>query len=152
MVQAAEALVVDASVAAKWPLIDEPDADQAARLLLAFTENRVALLAPRQIRHEVPSSITVATLGAQPRLSVADGEAAIQEFLGLDLLLTDDAYLAVSAYYLVHQLRIAYYDALYVALSQRHTIPFVTADNKLYTRVRHLPAMLWLGNWRLAGG
>lgn len=122
MAQTAEALAVDASVSSS------------------------------QIRHEVPSSITVATLGAQPRLSIADGEAAIREFLRLDLLLTDDASLAVSAPYLVHQLKIAYYDALDVALAQRYAIPFVTADNKLFVRVRRLPGMLWFGNWRLTGG
>lgn len=95
----------------------------------------------------MPSSITVATLGTHPRLSRCAGEAAIAEFLALDLFLIDDTSLAISAYRLVHQLRIAYYDALYVALAQRYALPFITADHKLYQRVRHLPEIVWLGDW-----
>jgi len=43
MVPSAEALVVDASVAVKWHLTDEPDADRAARLYEAFLEGRIML-------------------------------------------------------------------------------------------------------------
>ncbi|MGI8551965.1 MAG: type II toxin-antitoxin system VapC family toxin [Dehalococcoidia bacterium] len=147
MEQARNVLVVDASVAAKWHLTDEQDATVASRLLVSFLRNQVVLLAPRQIRHEVPSSITVATRSRPPRLSIADGEAAIAEFLALDLLLTDDSALAVAAYRLVHQFGIAYYDALYISLARRRAVPFITADHKLYQRIRHLPDIIWLANW-----
>ncbi len=148
MVQTANALVVDASVAAKWHLTDEPDAGQAARIFQAFLAGQLVLVAPSQIKHEVPSSIAVATLGSNPRLTQAEGEAAVAEFLAIDLVFADDTALALSAYYLVHRLGIAYYDALYVALAQRHALSFVTADHKLYARIRHLPAVMWLADWR----
>jgi predicted nucleic acid-binding protein len=147
MVQTGEALVIDASVAAKWHLTDEPDADAAAQLLSRFTERGLTLLAPTQIRSEVPSSITVATLGTPPRLTRAEAEAAIAEFLALDLSLTDDTALALDAFRLVHQHGIAYYDALYVALALRHGVPFVTADRKLHSRISQLPGVVWVTNW-----
>ena len=49
--------VIDASVAAKWLLPDEPDADLAVAILTEFREGRTALVAPNQIRYEVPSAI-----------------------------------------------------------------------------------------------
>ena len=142
-----DALVVDASEAVKWHLTDEPDATRAAELYEAFITGRLALLAPMQIRHEVPSAISVASRARPPRLSVAEGEAAIREFLAIDLQLTDDTELAVAAYHLVGSLGIAYYDALYVALAERHRIRFITADRRLYDRVRHLPGVVWLTRW-----
>lgn len=148
MAQASSALVVDASVAAKWHLADESDADIAARLLASFLRYQIVLLAPSQIRHEVPSSITAATWSTPPRLSVAEGEAAIAEFLAIDLVLTDDTALAVTAYRLVHQLGIAYYDALYIALAQRHGVSCITADRKLYHRIQQLPDVIWLADWQ----
>ena len=63
---APSALVVDASVAVKWHLGDEEHADQAVQLLQRFAQGDVELLAPTQIRYEVPSAITAATLGTTP--------------------------------------------------------------------------------------
>ncbi len=147
MARTDNALVVDASVAAKWLLPDESDADTAAQLYQVFLTGRIALHAPSQIRHEVPSAITAATLRTPSRLSVVDGEAAIREFLAIDLILTDDTALAISAYRLVHRFGIAYYDALYTALAERYAIPFITADRKLYRRNSSLPGVLWLSDW-----
>ena len=78
-------LVVDASVAAKWYLPDEDYADQASALLGHFRQGKIKLVAPEQIRYEVPSAITVATRGRAPRLTLEQGRRAIEEFLALDL-------------------------------------------------------------------
>jgi predicted nucleic acid-binding protein len=51
------AYVVDASVAAKWYLPDEPDSWHAAMLLADFRDGKIRLLAPEQVRYEVPSAI-----------------------------------------------------------------------------------------------
>jgi hypothetical protein len=58
MAAVAEALVVDASVAAKWHLQDEQDAERALVLFDRFVAGRVALWAPTHIRYEVPAVIT----------------------------------------------------------------------------------------------
>jgi predicted nucleic acid-binding protein len=134
-------------VAVKWHLSDEPDVDRARALLRAFRSRQLRLFAPTQIRHEIPSAISVACRARPPRLSRAEGEQAIREFLAIDLHLTDDTELAVAAFHLVGSLGIAYYDALYVALAERHHIGFVTADRRLYDRVRHLPGVVWLSRW-----
>jgi len=78
MVAPAELLVVDASVAVKWYLIDEPDADLALHLFNSFGRGEILLTAPQHIRSEVPSAITIATRATlrgqrQPRRTSEQG-------------------------------------------------------------------------------
>ena len=140
-------LVVDASVAVKWHLLDEEDADTALALFDDFVEGRVDLLAPDQIRYEVASSITVATLGRQPRLPRVEGEAALAEFLRIRIHLHADDALIPAAFDVVHRHGCAFYDALYLALAQREEAAFITADRKLHQRIGHLSSVLWLGDY-----
>jgi predicted nucleic acid-binding protein len=143
----AGAFVVDASVAVKWHLPDEDDADIAFALLDQFEQGEVDLLAPYHIRYEVGSAITVATLGRGPRLSRVEGELAIAEFLALQLQTRTDDALIPSAHALVHQHGCAFYDALYLALADRLQLPFITADRRLHQRIGHLPNVVWLGDY-----
>jgi predicted nucleic acid-binding protein len=143
----ANALVVDASVAAKWHLVDEEESDKALALLERFANGAVALWAPDQIRYEVPSAITVATTGRNPRLQVTVGRQAIEKFLSLGLSTVNDTELIVAAYDLVHLHGCAMYDALYLALAERLGVPLITADRRLYNRVGHLTHVLWIGDY-----
>jgi predicted nucleic acid-binding protein len=141
------ALVVDASVAVKWHLPDEDDADRALLLLDAFQRGLTDLLAPYHIRYEVGSAITVATLGRRPRLSRQSGELATAEFLALRLRTYTDRNLIPTAFALVHAHGCAFYDALYLALAQRLGIPFITADCRFHQRLGHLPDVIWLTDY-----
>ena len=143
----AEALVVDASVAAKWHLPDEDDVDIARGQLVRFAAGELVLVAPDVIRHEVASAITVATLGRNPRLTVQAGEIAIADFLATGIRFVADNALSRHANHLVHQHSCAFSDALYLALADRLQIPFVTADGRLYQRISHLPNVVWLANY-----
>ncbi|MBI2849402.1 MAG: type II toxin-antitoxin system VapC family toxin [Chloroflexi bacterium] len=142
-----EAVVVDASVAAKWHLADEEHAEKAILLLTRFAQGKTDLLAPDYIRYEVPSAIAVATQGRKPRISQEQGGEAIEEFLGLGIKTMDSEELIRAAYPLVRQYGCALYDALYLALAQRLALPLITADVKLYRRIRHLPDVLWIGDY-----
>lgn len=143
----AEAAVVDASVAVKWHLTDEEDADKAADLLAQFVRGQIVLVAPDQIRYEVPSAIAAATLGRRPRLTPGQGRDAVEEFLALGVRTIGDQELILAAYSLVHQYGCAFYDALYLALAQRLQLSLVTADRKLYQRVGYLPEVVWVGDY-----
>jgi predicted nucleic acid-binding protein len=145
MGRTAEALVVDASVAVKWHLEGEDDNEQATLLLTRFSQGSILLVAPEQIRFEVPSAITAATLGKQPRLSQEEGKAAIDEFLALGLKTVGSDAVILAAYPLVQQYGCSFYDALYVALALDLALPLITADRKLYERIKELPDIIWLG-------
>ena len=140
-------LVVDASVAVKWYLSDEDYADQAGALLSQFRQGDIKLVAPEQIRYEVASAITVATRGRAPRLTLEQGRRAIGEFLALDLETLGDDELVRLAYGITHEYDCAFYDALYLALAQEMGVPFITADGRLYRRVRAIPTVLWISDF-----
>ncbi len=141
-------LVVDASVAIKWHLRDEDNVDEAALVLERFSEGQISLFAPTHIQYEVASAITAATIGQNPRLSQAEGEAAIDEFLTIQMNVVDDSKIIVDAYKLVHQYGCSFYDCLYLALSQQLNIPFITADNRLYQRIKKLPNVIWVADYQ----
>jgi predicted nucleic acid-binding protein len=73
-----------------------------------------------------------------------DAQEALSEFLLLQLTAHENDELIQAAFSLVRRHGIALYDGLYVALSQELHLPFLTADRRLYDRIRVLPAMLWL--------
>lgn len=142
-----EVIVVDASVAAKWHLPDEEHTDRARMLLRRFAQGRTELVAPNYIRYEVPNAITVTTQGRAPRISSAQGGQAIAEFLALGLTFQDEDGLITDAYDLAHRHGCALYDAFYVALAEQLSVPFLTADRRLYDRLQHLPDVTWLGDY-----
>ncbi|HLB12681.1 MAG TPA: type II toxin-antitoxin system VapC family toxin [Dehalococcoidia bacterium] len=142
-----KALVVDASVAAKWHLTDEEHTDKARLLLPGFASGLIDLWAPNYIRYEVPSAIAAAARGRAPRISPEQGMEAIGEFLSLGLKTVDTAELISDAYLLVHRHDCAFYDALYLALAQILDAPLITADRKLYQRISELPKVIWIGDY-----
>lgn len=142
-----DALVVDASVAAKWHLSDEEYGEQATLVLERFAQGQLELLAPDHIRYEVPAAIAIATLGQRPRLTREQGEEAVAEFLALGLKTARDDDLILAAYALLHQYGCALYDALYLALARRTGTRFITADAKLYRLIADNPNVLWIGDY-----
>ena len=154
MAATAELLVVDASVATKWHLPDEADADIALALLTRYLRGEVQLVAPQHIRSEVPSAITVATRmtprgQAHPRRTVTQGAQAIADFLALGLPTVDDDVLVAAAYEVAQQYGCAFYDGLYLALAQRLNVRFVLADHRFYALIRQLPFVVWLSDYGL---
>jgi predicted nucleic acid-binding protein len=147
MPHAAEAMVVDASVAVKWHLQDEIYGPQADLLLTRFTQGKTNLIAPDYIRYEVPAAITVASRSATPRIHQAQAHEAIEEFLALALTMIGSNEVILAAYRLVQQYEVVFYDGLYLAVAQKLGVPFITADRKLYDRISQLPAVLWLGDY-----
>jgi predicted nucleic acid-binding protein len=145
-----DALVLDASVAAKWHLRDEDHADQALSVLERFIAGELVLFAPDQIRYAIASTLASATRGSKPRVDREVAAQALARFLSLHLELDRSAELIRAAFPLVHQHEIALYDALYLALSRRLAIPLITADRRLYQRIRHLPGVIWLGDYSSA--
>lgn len=147
MTPAVPRLVVDASVAVKWYLPDEEYTVQARGVFRRYERGEIKLAAPTHIRYEVASAITVATRGRAPRLTLEQGRQAIEEFLALDLETTGDTKIVRLAYGLAHEYGCAFYDALYLALAQEMGVPFITADGRLYRRVRAIPTVLWIGDF-----
>ena len=143
-----EAFVLDASVAVIWHLPNEPHTAQAERVLDLFQAGSIALSAPTHIIYEVSSAITVATRGRQARLTSEEGRAAVDRFLRLGVRTLNGSELAREAYEFALESGVAFYDALYGALSRRLGIPLVVADRPFYLRARSHIDAIWIGNFR----
>src|SRR5947209_7272583 len=98
MASAAAGMGVDVSVAAKWLLKDADRVGQADLLLTRFAAGQTELIAPDQIRYEVPSTITVATLGQRTCLSRTAAQIAIDQFLALGITTVNTDALIMAAF------------------------------------------------------
>jgi len=147
MAPIADALVVDASVAVKWHLVDEEHSDMSALLLRQFMIGALEIVAPSHIRFEVTSAITVATTGRESRLTVEEGREAIEEFLAIGITTVDRNDLILAAFRLVHEFGVSIYDALYLAVARDVRVPLLTADRRFYHRTSHLSEVIWIGDY-----
>jgi len=146
--QAVDTLVLDASVAVKWVLTDEDHVEESTNILDKFTNGDLNLIAPTQIRYEVPNAITVASRRQPPRINPADAKLAIEYFLSLGIQTVDSDDMITLAFDLSRQHGCALYDALYLALSQQLGIPVLTADNAFYQKGKQLPNVIWVADYQ----
>ena len=120
--------VVDASVAAKL-YVDEPLSDRAYMLFAHLQDTRAKLCVPDILYAEVTSVLL--KLVRNKRMSSDDAAAFLAELLSYRLIRYRTTDLVAEAYAIAHSSMIALYDALYVALAVRLSVPFVTDDARL---------------------
>lgn len=140
-------VVVDASLALKWLMV-EPDSDRATARLAEWTEAKTPLLAPELIVPELASALFKRMRRGD--LALADGEAALESFLRLGVHLVSMMPLGGPALRLAHRFRLkAPYDAHYLALAEREGCELWTADERLWNAVqRELSWVRWIGEAR----
>jgi predicted nucleic acid-binding protein len=131
-------LIVDASVIAKWFLLEEYSS-HAVRLIGPDRH----LLAPDLVLSELANTLLKANRrGDIPAHYISRSLTTVRELVQIVAAqtLVDDAVRIALAY------QRSAYDALYVALAIEEQCPLVTADRKLYDAIApSLPgAMLWI--------
>jgi predicted nucleic acid-binding protein len=123
-------LVIDASVALKWFLADEPNADRA----LAIVGDQAALTAPDLLVAEVCNAAWRLTkLGGINPAQLDEIALALPRFFES---LVSAAGLAARAVSIAGQLDHPVYDCLYLALAEAERAVVVTADKRLLGKVR----------------
>lgn len=138
--------IVDASVAVKWYLRDEEHVNEAEAMLTAFTEDRIALLAPDHIRYEIVNAIRNGL--RRQRLDSRVGRMAVTDFLLLGIPTVGENAVLVSAYDYALHFDCALYDALYLVLADRAQCPFVHADRRLRnTLAGRFQRELWIEDY-----
>ena len=136
-------LIVDASVAVKW-VISEPGRSAAVPLLSLYEADRIDLLAPRLLVHEVASALS--KLSRRRKISNSHADYAFRSFELHLPELVDDAELASPALSLSLQHQMSYWDCLYLALAIERRADLITADRRFYRSVaRHYPFVKLLG-------
>lgn len=127
-----KAVVVDASVAAKW-FLPEPDAPAALRLLTA----RHRLAAPDLIHAEFGN--VVWKLHARGTLDANEASDMIDDFLSMPLEIHDSTYLLAPALQIAIATHRTVYDSLYLALAIELGGTVVTADARWVNALEQSP-------------
>jgi predicted nucleic acid-binding protein len=140
-------LVVDASVALKWFLSTEPDADRA----LEVVRSGERLCAPDLLVVEVCNAAWKSVrLGRISQLRADQIAASLPRFLDT---LAEAAPLAQRAVTIAAQLDHPVYDALYLALAEREQAKLVTADSRLLGKIQSTvwePDVIALASYKIA--
>ncbi len=127
-------IVLDASVVLKWLFDDEAGSERAARLKDAHVSGQEIVAAPDLLFYEVGN--VLATTTRLPASAVAEAFSLLWNF-GLERFdLGLEEYQAALA--LAGKHRTTLYDAAYVELSRRLKCRFVTADKKLYEKIKSI--------------
>jgi predicted nucleic acid-binding protein len=127
-------IVLDASVVLKWLFDDEDGAEPAARLKGAHVAGHEVVAVPDLLFYEIGNVLATKTRLSEEAVEEAFSllwEFSLERFdLGLEEF---QGSLAMARKY-----KITLYDAAYVELSRRLKCTFVTADKKLYEKVKSI--------------
>jgi predicted nucleic acid-binding protein len=140
-------IVIDASVAAKLVLTDEPHADKALALVRDSLNRSEPVVAPALLPSEVTNILGQRMRRTQMPLQVA--RQLLADFLALLITLATPAGLHDRALELADQHDLsAAYDAHYLALAQLLGCDLWTADQRLVNAVGiALPFVKWIGDY-----
>jgi predicted nucleic acid-binding protein len=131
----AVSLVLDSSATLAWIYADETT--DAVRQIFEIVAEDGALV-PALWRLEVANSLTVAV--RRGRIDVAFRDAALADLALLDIT-TDphtDAYGWTTTLHLADRFRLTLYDAAYLELAHRRSVPLASLDEELRTAGRAL--------------
>jgi predicted nucleic acid-binding protein len=133
-------LVVDASVALKWFLSEEPHASQA----LALVQDGSTLIAPDFLIAEVCNAAwRSARLGRISQAQVDEIAASLPRFFDA---LVSATRLAPRAVAIAGHIDHPVYDCLYLALAEAERASLITADMQLLGKVRATSWEQWVMN------
>jgi predicted nucleic acid-binding protein len=143
-----ERIVIDASVALKWYLLDEDHTAEADALAVDFFSGKIKLLAPALFDFEVTNTLKVAVV--RNRISEPDALAAISRFQLLGIERHDFLPLQNDAFRLALRYQRSAYDAAYLALAQANNLVFYTGDKRLFNAVTNVFTWVkWIGDYPL---
>jgi predicted nucleic acid-binding protein len=137
---------VDASVSFKWYLKEEELADLALQIWDGFENGVISVAAPHISRHEIASSFATACRMARISWESAEREIANYANCGVSRN-SDPVWLLQRGARFAVDLKIGFYDAVYIALADRLGVNFLTADRKLVeTEAGNLSFVTYLGD------
>jgi predicted nucleic acid-binding protein len=137
--------VPDAGVAAKWFLDDEDDLAPARDLLREEAQGRLSFVAPDCLYYEFGNLIRTAERRTPPRLTPARADEIIESIRSKSVSTVPSRLLLVRALERSRASDVSLYDAFYVVAAEMLGATFVTADDRLYERLRVLAFVRRLG-------
>ena len=140
-------IVIDASVALKWPLRDEEPVPQADALLDDLLAGQLSVLVPTLFDYEIANVLRVAV--SRGRLSESEAQAALEKFGLYRIERVDFASLQATTFQLALRHQRSVYDSAYVALAQSLGVWLFTGDKRLFNAVGSaLNWVKWIGDYQ----
>ncbi len=137
-------LVIDASVALKWFLLDEKYGDRALALLERFVRGELDLSAPSLMVYEVINGLVIAQ--RKGRIAEEQVLTSISGFLNLGITFVDVAGLEARVLHFCRVYNRSAYDASYLAVAEQDSVALVTGDERLYNSTKGKAAWVkWIG-------
>ena len=126
-------MVVDASVILKW-FMEENGSDKAIVLKNTHLAGVSAITLPDIALYEIGNALRY-----KNEFSNKEINKCFDELYGLNLdIITPHSEIVYLVVEIARQNDITFYDAFYIALAKELGLKFITADSKLYHRVKHL--------------
>lgn len=124
--------VLDASVIYKW-YIEEIDSNKANEILTKYRTGETIITIPDLLIIELANALRF-----NPKTTLSDIEEIINNIYYLDLnIVVPTLELIKLSTKLSYQYKIIIYDAIYVALAKELGFEFITADEKLYSKIKN---------------
>ncbi len=129
-------VVVDASIAIKWLLV-EPDSNRAAKLLDEWINKGMLILAPSLLTYEITSALYQKVRKGEITLDRVKEALAELSLTEIDFDFSTDFASSTRAVELANHLRLpATYDSHYLALAERKGCELWTADLRMWNSIR----------------
>jgi predicted nucleic acid-binding protein len=126
--------VIDTSVVYKW-YVEEEDTHKALTIFNAFSSGKLELSLPDIVFYELANSLRY-----NPQNTEEDVAEVIDNLSELNLeIVVITPGLIKNAIKLAYKYNITVYDAVFVALAQDLGFEFITADKKLFEKIKELP-------------
>lgn len=122
-----ESALLDSSVVLKWFRRDEVWRDVALQLRVAYIEGRMVIYVPDLLTYEIAN-----VLRFKPDLSQGQVQAALNSLYDMQIRIVKGSREVVKeAIRLAYLYDVTVYDAVFVAIAENLSVPFITADDKL---------------------
>lgn len=123
--------ILDASVVVKW-FVEEEGNEIALAIREKFWKKDIDIIVPDLLLYEISNA-----LKHNPKFNEKDVKDAVESLINMGIrILIPSLDIFKKAIDIAFSYEITLYDAYYVALSDELKIPFITADKKLFDKIR----------------
>ncbi|MCL5071441.1 MAG: type II toxin-antitoxin system VapC family toxin [Actinobacteria bacterium] len=142
--EAPATVVIDASVCIKWfSSLKEENVDQAIKLRSDFFYRRIYIIAPDLLIYEVTNALSY-----NPKFNSGHVVEALSSLNSMQIkIIKPIPQVLEIAVNIRYKKNISIYDSVYMALSRFINAQFVTADKKLYEKVKDLGNTIFLADY-----
>jgi len=127
-----ETIVLDSSVIFKWFHFENEDNIETARSLHEKAVSRYFhVLTPELLLYEI-----INTFKYRTEIDVTLLEEVLKELFHILIFIKLDSKDYINAYEISKKTNNSIYDSIYIAISEKHKAPFITADKKLYEALK----------------